>query len=491
MLQFWKKSSQKEKANLPSPSKCFNGNVLPTGVTVSHYAELNCVGPLHNFQYIEDGKVPVEHSRLSLSFSEMIQDKLAFSYFSQFMEVRGYAVLLNLWLDIQQLCSNCTPVPSSSREEYSKVSSVFKKSCGRSSSSDRSERDSNSRMGGRTIRGRCSSDSGERTSTVSAIVQKIWQRYLSDNATFYVKVPDELRSNFYEDLTNEDNGGSFQQLYDYVFQYMKKDLWNDFMHSEWLCKYQVEVLTSGTVELSDIIYHPSALTCFTEFLDQEGYLSVLEFWQMAKSFEKNLLQAGDSFDAVQAQNDAVLIYDKYLSLQATNPLGIDHATRCEVEQGICMESCAPRPDCFRPALRIAWAYLSVVCLPVFLSSQNYVQLLSELMRASRNTNSPASSVTDISIESRTKHDPDMIWRRRHHNRDLSIGRIDQLGRFETNIEPEPDKKSESRISRVVKKLVNKDEYKAQEEMAWRVAEMIIKDVTNLTMGSNLDEDDDT
>lgn len=81
-----------------------------------------------------------------------------------------------------------------------------------------------------------------------------------------------------------------------------------------------------------------------------------------------------------------------------------------------MESCTPRADCFRPALRVAWIYMSIVCLPVFLSSQNYVQLLSELMRASRNTNSPASSVTDISIESRSKHDPDMIWRRRHHNR---------------------------------------------------------------------------
>lgn len=169
------------------------------------------------------GKVPVEHSRLSLSFPEMIQDRLAFSYFSQFMEIKGYAVLLNLWLDIQQLCSNCAPVLSSSREEHNKLSSVFKKTYARSSSSDRSERDSNSKMGGRTIRGRCSSDSGERTSTVSAIVQKIWQRYLSDNATFYVKVPEELRSSFYEDMNNEDNGSSFKQLYDHVFQCLKKE----------------------------------------------------------------------------------------------------------------------------------------------------------------------------------------------------------------------------------------------------------------------------
>lgn len=31
---------------------------------------------------------------------------------------------------------------------------------------------------------------------------------------------------------------------------------------------------------------------------------------MGSNFEKNVLKAGDSFDAAQAQNDAVLIYDK-------------------------------------------------------------------------------------------------------------------------------------------------------------------------------------
>uniref|UniRef100_T1HR53 Uncharacterized protein n=1 Tax=Rhodnius prolixus TaxID=13249 RepID=T1HR53_RHOPR len=43
--------------------------------------------------------------------------------------------------------------------------------------------------------------------------------------------------------------------------------------------------------------------------------------------------------------------------------------------------------------------------------------------------------------------------------------------------------TESRISRVVKLLMNKDEQKAQEEMAWRVAEMIVKDITSITMGN--------
>lgn len=64
---------------------------------------------------------------------------------------------------------------------------------------------------------------------------------------------------------------------------------------------------------------------------------------------------------------------RYLSLQATSPLGIDNATRCEVEQRICVEAAAPRKDCLEPALRKSWAYLRFVCLPLFLSSQVTIQ----------------------------------------------------------------------------------------------------------------------
>lgn len=40
---------------------------------------------------------------------------------------------------------------------------------------------------------------------------------------------------------------------------------------------------------------------------------------------------------------------------------------------------------------------------------------------------------------------------------------------------------------MMKKFVNKDGEKMQEDMAWQVAEMIVKDVTNITMANN-DED---
>lgn len=46
---------------------------------------------------------------------------------------------------------------------------------------------------------------------------------------------------------------------------------------------------------------------------------------------------------------------------------------------------------------------------------------------------------------------------------------------------------ESGIKRMMKKFVNKDGVKMQEDMAWQVAEMIVKGVTSVTLASN-DED---
>ncbi|GFX95893.1 uncharacterized protein TNCV_2084731 [Trichonephila clavipes] len=55
-----------------------------------------------------------------------------------------------------------------------------------------------------------------------------------------------------------------------------------------------------------------------------------------------------------------------------------------------------------------------------------------------------------------------------------MAHVDHLGRVTTEFEP-PDpekKKGESKISKAMKKLVNWEEDKNQEEMAWKVAEMI-------------------
>ncbi|KAK7069357.1 hypothetical protein SK128_003788, partial [Halocaridina rubra] len=66
---------------------------------------------------------------------------------------------------------------------------------------------------------------------------------------------------------------------------------------------------------------------------------------------------------------------------------------------------------------------------------------------------------------------------------LSCGYINELGRFESDLQPEPDHKTGSKLSRALKKFVNMDEFKVKEDMAYKVAELIIRDVTNVTLGS--------
>ncbi|GBL98253.1 hypothetical protein AVEN_167668-1 [Araneus ventricosus] len=64
-----------------------------------------------------------------------------------------------------------------------------------------------------------------------------------------------------------------------------------------------------------------------------------------------------------------------------------------------------------------------------------------------------------------------------------MAHVDHLGRVTTEfVPPDPDKKKgESKISKAMKKLVNWEEDKNQEEMAWKVAEMIVKDICSVTM----------
>lgn len=42
---------------------------------------------------------------------------------------------------------------------------------------------------------------------------------------------------------------------------------------------------------------------------------------------------------------------------------------------------------------------------------------------------------------------------------------------------------------MMKKIVNKDGVKMQEDMAWQVAEMIVKGITSVTMANNDDDYD--
>ncbi|XP_023716120.1 A-kinase anchor protein 10, mitochondrial isoform X2 [Cryptotermes secundus] len=352
---------------------------------------------------------------------------------------------------------------------------------------------------------------------------RIFNKYISHEATHPVKVPDVIRDRVVAAICNDAgmvDAECFTELQEYIFQIMEKEYFNDFLRSDFHCKHQIDVLTSGNVALTDILYNETALFYFMEYMEQEGNQSLVEFWLATVNFEQHLIDKKGDYDPVEAQNDAIVLYDKYFSLQATCPLGYSDKIRFYVEHNICREE-GPLPDCFRKPADIVFHVLEKNFLQPFLTSELYFKYLSELINtiqaspsllprlgksgsecssecsisihntllAMEDTATPPRKVIrnvddrEMSIDSRQLYDPDTLWKRRHQM-GLNFGRINALGRFETDIEPEPDRKEESRIAKVVKKLVNMEENKAKEEMAWQIAEMIVKDITNLTLGSN-------
>ncbi|KAK7870728.1 hypothetical protein R5R35_009880 [Gryllus longicercus] len=352
---------------------------------------------------------------------------------------------------------------------------------------------------------------------------RIFKKYIASNAPYRIRLPDDIRNKIVDSICKEDglvDSDCFTESQTIVFHVMEKEYFNDFLRSDFHCKHQIDVLTSGNVYLSDILYNETALFYFMEFMEQEGNRNLLEFWMSAENFHQQLMSRKGNYDVLEAQSDAIILYDKYFSLQATCPLGFSDKIRLEVEQNICRDG-GPLPDCYKKPVNIVLHYLEKNYLTTFLTSQLYFNYLSELINTiqsssgllskSRKSGSECSSGLNISIQntllamedsaapprkilrnvderemsidSRQLYDPDSLWKRRQQS-GLSFGRINSLGRFERDVEQEPSKKEESRLTKVVKKLVNMEEDKAKEEMAWQVAEMIVKDITNLTMGSD-------
>ena len=89
-------------------------------------------------------------------------------------------------------------------------------------------------------------------------------------------------------------------------------------------------------------------------MENEGRLAeraLVEFWMTAKNFAQN------SEDT--RQSDAMLIYEKFISLQASNPLGVNSQMRSKIEEAICSRDGHVKADCFA---RDGSVIVSIECL---------------------------------------------------------------------------------------------------------------------------------
>lgn len=363
--------------------------------------------------------------------------------------------------------------------------------------------------------------------SIAEDAMKIFNKYIARDAEQSIGLDDDIRevilqkiSVVQEDIDSE----CFVPAQKIVFGVLEKEYLPKFLASDYYLKHQIDVLTSGSVRLADILYSDSAFPYFMEYVEQEGGRQMLQLWVAASNFRQQLIEHAGMYDPQQAQADAMVLYDKYFSLQATCPQGFSDRVRFEVESNICREE-GPLPSCFNLPLRVVLHVLERDFLPGYLSSSLHIKYLSELINTvktsiellgrkkrsgSESTCSSeqsssyggagiSSQNTLLAMDTSSTHrfhnldgamrideaqitDPDSLWRRKNFSK-MSCGFINELGRFESELQPEPDRKTESKISRTLKRFVNMDEDKVKEDMAYKVAEMIIKDVTSVTLGS--------
>ncbi|XP_038059188.1 A-kinase anchor protein 10, mitochondrial-like [Patiria miniata] len=348
----------------------------------------------------------------------------------------------------------------------------------------------------------------------------IFTRYLCKNAPLPVGITDEIRLDVIAKMCPQEgwlNPDCFKTTQNFVFDVMETHFFQPFLRSEFHCKYQIDVLTTGKAYLADILYNDTATFYFMEYLEQEGAVHLLQFWLAAENFQKHLLSEQGQYDSGEAQSDAMVLYDKYFSLQATCPIGFDDSMRLEVETNICREG-GPLPDCFTTPMRQAYTTLETVYFPGFLQSELYYKFLSELINTiksehaamypgdpssvagigapgtddkpkSRNTLLAEGNVkklfeeSEMNIESLDLN-PDLLWQRPDPGI-MTFGKVNHLGQFVAEYEPDPEamnkKASGSKFS--FKKLVKGDQDASKEEMALKIAQMIINDV-NMQTGSS-------
>ncbi|XP_058453747.1 A-kinase anchor protein 10, mitochondrial [Malaya genurostris] len=405
-------------------------------------------------------------------------------------------------------------------------------------------------------------------SLIDSDAVRIYRKYLISNSPYHIEVPATVLSSISLALC----GGTcseriFETAQQYLLEVLERNYLNEFLNSGFYLKYTFEVLSSNSLGLRDILCSEMALFYFMEFLEQKNKRHILEFCVTASHFRK-------SAEGTQSQADALVLYEKYFSLQATCPLNLSDKVRFLLEENICSQDTTTIKNCFELPSRIIERFLERRYFQEFLKSSLYKNYLSELLGRIKitasgettsnymgilagpkqvfmtdRTNTPGhkrghrktysdvtndstnrskhssfvssqntllamsdanfhrkrptsvgcgstSTGTDImQIDSRQLYNPDLLWKRNSAS-GLTFGRVDALGRYERDSDiAEPpqgdDRWSKNRLKRAMRKLVNLPEDKAQEELAWQVAEMIVNDITSITMNHGTEDAHET
>ncbi|XP_022819595.1 A-kinase anchor protein 10, mitochondrial [Spodoptera litura] len=545
MIKFWK-SAAKGKTGCP---------VRPPEVKSVSTPDIKS---LINTQILleenEDPKQMFEKSsKLSLSVNDIIFEKKALKYFIQYMESIGKPALIKCLLEIEEFrkhllnSTNTTETGNLSKinrtqsldlpykhewkqdkdiksqkcnwrennDVFTMTSNARFNECSMSSCSNLSEHDTSAHS-------KSSSDNKQLQWDYTEEAVAIFKKYVALEAPYQLDLPDSYRKSVISNICQPEGQiqeNCFKPVQEVLISQIENNHYNDFINSPFYIKAQIDILTSGSLNLKDILHNETILFYFTEFLEQESCRVLLEFLMAVMHFRDNLLN-GCTTSSDQAQADAISIYEKYFSLQATHPIGFPTETRLRIESDICREG-GPLPTCFDLPYQIVFKTLTQY-VKTFLESELYFKYLSEMIHSVDNmwsshhkSHSDCSSefsistqntllamgdpvfrkkkrnlsVPDMTIDSNQLYNADALWQRNRPD-GLNLGRVNSLGRFESKFEPDPDKKDKSVLKKMVSRFVPSNTSKVEEEMAWQIAHMIVKDITDLTMAPPDNEHDD-
>jgi len=395
-----------------------------------------------------------QRSRLSKTTREVLHDHSALGYLIQYLEARDAAQLVRFWLDVESFrCSASMVITSSwapprvSRERLDRVpespesesnyDDVEEEACQEPAEPGRTPCNSSSMDSfdsGLDTRSETSPEFASPSSTSSSLQSpaplsspppyegqeaqgraeqllqtraedavKIYRRYIAPECQRPVHLNTEIKRRIVESICTEQGhvaADCFDEAQKVVVEMLETEYFPDFLTSQFHAKHQVDVLTSGDVLLADILYNDTALFHYMEFLEGHSQRVVMEFWLAAMNFSQ-----ANSRGATECQNDAMILYDKFLSMQAPSPLGLPSNVRLQVEDAICRPG-GPDSTCFQPVLSLVAAFLEANHFKPFLASllyNNYVKELIAMIQASpRSLSSVQATLSTARTESDTR-----------------------------------------------------------------------------------------
>lgn len=507
------------------------------------------------------------NSRLSMNLTSIVNDPNCLSFFVQYLDTRQALPLIKFYLDIKNFKRAAL---SQEREEPEEPPSKAEPSSPHKDDKDVPELktlcdlsmrkpltdDEKSRIYAETNKQINRQKSGTNSELSRASISDaiaIYQKYLIVNASLQVDLPIVILAHISLLLCGRDKSecskpipaSCFDEGMEFVLEQLERDHVQGFLQSGYYSTYCLELIEGGSINIYDVLNSELALFYFTEYLEQRQERECLEFWITGINFRKSFASGEEKEeDSKAAQSDAMIIYDKYFSLQSECRLWMSQKLRLRVEQAICAPG--EQWQAFDLALLVTAKYLEQKYFADFLKSHIFDNYVNEL-KVKRDNSTPHANLQqklslrrpgkttsaqqrhrktlsmsdcthisqhntllasmdqmpsktsinhqsgNLNIDARQLTNPQLLWQRPVGA--LKFGFVNSLGRYERDFEavdavaiksqPWSLSVSGNKIKNAMRKLVNLPEDNVQEEIAWQVAEMIVKDVTSVTLSGKI------